>query len=131
MQNVLMTKGLFNGIAAVFAGFVSILLLSLFAEYALLKIGVYAEGRNTTGMLLLAIAKDFIIGTIGAWFTIWLGRKHNLLHAAALAAVMIAIVLIPVSTNWGKNPLWFSLTMLTLPALYSVAGVGAYRFLKK
>ncbi|HNN01879.1 MAG TPA: hypothetical protein PKG67_15585, partial [Turneriella sp.] len=87
--------------------------------------------RNTTGMLLLAIAKDFIIGTIGAWFTIWLGRKHNLLHAAALAAVMIAIVLIPVSTNWGKNPLWFSLTMLTLPALYSVAGVGAYRFLKK
>lgn len=131
MQNVLMTKGLFNGIAAVFAGFVAILLLSLFAEYALLKIGVYAEGRNTTGMLLLAIAKDFIIGTIGAWFTIWLGRKHNLLHAAALAAVMIAIVLIPVSTNWGKNPLWFSLTMLTLPALYSVAGVGAYRFLKK
>ncbi|HNA80507.1 MAG: hypothetical protein U1F40_01675 [Turneriella sp.] len=126
-----MTKGLFNGIAAVFAGFVAILLLSLFAEYALLKIGVYAEGRNTTGMLLLAIAKDFIIGTIGAWFTIWLGRKHNLLHAAALAAVMIAIVLIPVSTNWGKNPLWFSLTMLTLPALYSVAGVGAYRFLKK
>ena len=131
MQNVLMTKGLFNGIAAVFAGFVAILLLSLFAEYALLKIGVYAEGRNTTGMLLLAIAKDFIIGTIGAWFTIWLGRKHNLLHAAALAAVMIAIVLIPVSTNWGKNPLWFSLTILTLPALYSVAGVGAYRFLKK
>lgn len=131
MQNVLMTKGLFNGIAAVFAGFVSILLLSLFAEYALLKIGVYAEGRNTTGMLLLAIAKDFIIGTIGAWFTIWLGRKHNLLHAAALAAVMIAIVLIPVSTNWGKNPLWFSLTILTLPALYSVAGVGAYRFLRK
>ena len=131
MQNVLMTKGLFNGIAAVFAGFVAILLLPLFAEYALLNIGVYAEGRNTTGMLLLAIAKDFIIGTIGAWFTIWLGRKHNLLHAAALAAVMIASVLIPVSTNWGKNPLWFSLTMLTLPALYSVAGVGAYRFLKK
>lgn len=131
MQNVLMTKGLFNGIAAVFAGFVSILLLSLFAEYALLKIGVYAEGRNTTGMLLLAIAKDFIIGTIGAWFTIWLGRKHNLLHAAALAAVMIAIVLIPVSTNWGKNPLWFSLTILTLPLLYALAGAGAYRFLKK
>ncbi|HNL09999.1 MAG TPA: hypothetical protein PKM44_05775 [Turneriella sp.] len=126
-----MTKGLFNGIAAVFAGFVSILLLSLFAEYALLKIGVYAEGRNTTGMLLLAIAKDFIIGTIGAWFTIWLGRKHNLLHAAALAAVMIAIVLIPVSTNWGKNPLWFSLTILTLPLLYALAGAGAYRFLKK
>jgi hypothetical protein len=75
-----MTKALFSGIAAVFAGFVAILLLSLFADFA---------------------------------------------------TVMIAIVLIPVSTNWGRNPLWFSLTMLMLPVLYALAGVGAYRFLKK
>ncbi len=126
-----MTKGLFNGIAAVFAGFVAILLLSLFADYALLKAGLLAESTSAATRFVIAITKEFVIGTIGAWFTIWLGRKHNLLHAAALAAVMIAIVLIPISTNWAKNPLWFSLTMLTLPILYSLTGVGAYRFLKK
>lgn len=126
-----MTKGLFNGIAAVFAGFIAILLLSLFTDFALLKTGLLAEGMNSVGKFVLSISKEFIVGTVGAWFTVWLGRKHNLLHAAALAAVMIAIVLIPVSTNWGKNPLWFSLTMLALPVLYALAGVGVYRFLKK
>jgi hypothetical protein len=115
----------------VFAGFVSILLLSLFADFALLKTGLLAEGRGAMAKFVLSISKEVIVGTIGAWFTVWLGRKHNLLHAAALAAVMIAIVLIPVSTNWGKNPLWFSLTMLALPVLYSAAGVGAYRIFKK
>jgi len=126
-----MTKGLFNGIAAVFAGFVAILLLSLFADFALLRTGLLSEGMSSTAKFITSISKEFIIGTIGSYFTIWLGRKHNLLHAAALATVMIAIVLIPVSTNWGKNPLWFSLTMLLLPVLYALAGVGAYRFLKK
>jgi uncharacterized membrane protein YhdT len=131
MQNVLMTKGLFNGIAAVFAGFVSILLLSLFADFALLKTGLLAEGGGAMAKFVLSISKEFVIGTVGAWFAVWLGRKQNLLHAGALAVVMIAVVLIPVSTNWEKNPRWFSLAMLTLPVLYSAAGVGVYRFLKK
>lgn len=126
-----MTKGLFNGIAAVFAGFVAILFLSVFADFALLKTGLLSEGMNSTGKLVLAISKDFLIGSVGAWFTIWLGKKHALLHASALAAVMVAIVLIPVSSNWNKNPLWFSATMLILPVFYSLAGLGIYKLLKK
>lgn len=126
-----MTKGLFNGIAAVFAGFVAILLLSLFADYALIKSGVLSEGANSTGRMTVSITKEFVIGTLGAWFTVWLGRKHNLMHAAALAVVMIAVVLIPVSTNWSRNPVWFSVTMLALPVFYSLAGMALYRFLRK
>lgn len=126
-----MTKGLFNGIAAVFAGFVAILLLSLFADYALIKSGVLAEGANSTGRMVISICKEFVIGTLGAWFTVWLGKKHNLMHAIALAIVMIAVVLIPVSTNWYRNPVWFSLTMMALPVVYALAGVALYRVLRK
>ncbi|HMV36222.1 MAG TPA: hypothetical protein PKD60_10040, partial [Turneriella sp.] len=65
-----MTKGLFNGIAAVFAGFIAILLLSLFADFALLKTGLLAEGMNSVGKFVLSISKEFIVGTVGAWFTV-------------------------------------------------------------
>lgn len=125
-----MISGLMRGIAAVFAGFVAILLLSVFAEYVLLQTGLLAEGMNAAAKFVLAVSKEFLIGTIGAGFTVWLGRKYDLLHAAALAVVMVAIVLITVSSNWAKNPPWLSVMMLALPVLYSLAGVAAYRFLK-
>lgn len=126
-----MTKGLFNGIAAVFAGFVAILVLTTAVEYLLYRTGVLSPGTRTTAQLLLVIANYFVWGSAGALLTVWLGKKHNLLHAAALAAVMTAIILIPVSSNWNRNEVWYSLTMLGLPVLYSLTGLGFYRFLKR
>lgn len=122
-----MPKTLFNGIAAVFAGFFAIVLLSLIADYGLLKLGLLASEISTTAKLILSVGKEFLIGILGAWLTIWLGKKHNFVHAAALAAVMTAVVLIPLSAKWQQNPLWFSLAMLALPTLYALVGLAIHR----
>lgn len=122
-----MTKTIFNGIAAVFAGFFAIVLLSLIADYGLLKLGLLATGISLTAKLSLSIGKEFLIGILGAWLTVWLGKKHHFVHALALAAVMTAVVLIPVSAKWQQNPQWFSLVMLALPTLYALAGALVYR----
>lgn len=117
-----------RSIGALFAGFVTVIILSIGTDLALHAIGVFpALGQPMAGALfLLATVYRTIYGVVGSYITARLAPDRPLQHALAGGAVGLVVSIVGAAVTWNRGPAlgphWYPLALLVLAMPCAWAG---------
>jgi hypothetical protein len=111
-------------VASVFAGLVTIFILSSAIDFVLESTGVLPGGPLfDTGLLLLAIAYRTLVSILGCYITARLAPDHRLRHALALGAlgVILSTLAAIANTQFHLGPDWYpiALILVALPCAWT------------
>ena len=97
-------------------------LLAVVAGYVVMVVGVIAmtavagklfagavpaEGSSTTGYLILNLLYGFAFALLGGYVAGVIARRGPVLHAIAVAVVMVIMAFIAMKTYAGQEPSWY------------------------
>ena len=115
-------RNVWRSIAALFAGFVVVIVFSLSIDQLMHTFGVFPpwdEPMDQAGDNLLAIFYRCIIGILGSYVTARLAPHSPMLHVwiGGIIGFMLSIGGIVAATQVNLGPLWYpiSLTLTALP----------------
>jgi hypothetical protein len=103
-------------IGAVFAGLLTIVVLSTAADAVLHATGVYPPfpQRMADGLFLLATAYRIVFGVAAGYVTARLAPDQPMRHALALGAIGVAISAAGAVAMWEFGPGWYSLAIIAI-----------------
>jgi drug/metabolite transporter (DMT)-like permease len=112
-----------QSIAALFAGFVVVVALSLGADVAMHKSGIFPPWGTpmSDGLFLLATVYRVAYGVIGSYVTARVAPDRPMRHAMIGGVIGLAISILGAVTTWDRGPEfgphWYpvALAMLALP----------------
>ena len=114
-----------RSIGAVFAGLLTVVLLSEGTDYALRSAGVYPPldagvSGFTDVMFLGAFAYRTLAGVAGGFVTAALAPGNAMTHAIILGFVGLALSTAGAIAMWGVGPAWYpiALAVAALPAAW-------------
>ena len=124
-----------RSIAAVFAGFVVIVVLSTATDLILHKAGVFpAMGQPmSNGLWALATAYRIVFGILGCYLAARLAPQRPMLHAMVLGVIGLVISTLGAVVTWnngpGFGPHWYplSLVVTVLPCAWVGGKLGTPR----
>lgn len=124
-----------RSIAAVFAGFVVIVALSIATDLTLHKAGVFPEQGQpmSNGLWALATAYRIVYGVLGCYLAARLAPRRPMLHAMVLGVIGLVISSLGVVETWnngpGFGPHWYplSLVVTALPCAWLGGKLGTPR----
>lgn len=105
-------------IGALFAGLVTIIVLSTVTDTILHATGIYpAPGQPmATGLWVLATAYRVVIAVFGCWLTARLAPDRPMALAMTLGAIGVVLSTLGVMATWGKGPafgpMWYPLGLV-------------------
>ena len=110
------TRSIGRSVAAVFAGFVVVVVLSLGADAVLHATGVFPrEGAAMSNALfLLATVYRTVFGIGGSYTTAWLAPNKPLQHALVGGVIGLVLSILGAVTTWNENlgPHWYPLALV-------------------
>lgn len=113
-------RGIVRSVAAVIAGLLALMILSVATDSLLHATGIYPPWfEPMSGSLwLLAIAYRIVYGVFGGYVTARLAPKRPMMHALALGVVGLILSAIGALATWSGGPeygpKWFSLSLIAI-----------------
>lgn len=112
-----------RSIAAVFAGFIAVVVLSLATDQVFHSLGVYPpwdQPMTDTGLLLLALTYRTIYGILGSFIAAWLAPRAPMTHALVLGAIGFVLAILGAVAMWHFGAHWYpiSLILTALPGAW-------------
>ena len=99
-----------RSIGAVFAGILTIFVLSLGTDQILHVLGIYppwGQPMRQTGLLLLALGYRFIYDVFGCYLTARLAPSAPMLHALILGLIGTVLSTLGAIEMWNFGPNWY------------------------
>jgi hypothetical protein len=120
-----MSNSILKSIWAVFAGFVSVFVLSVGTDFILESLRIFppaSGGLFVTWMLVLALVYRSAYAVLGSYVTTRLAPSRPARHAFILGIVGLIGALVGLITTWDKGlgPHWYPilLVILTPPSIW-------------
>lgn len=123
-----MKTSTWKSIGAVFAGIVSIVVLSTGTDAALRASGVFPPSgeRMSDALFLLATIYRTGYGVAGGYITARLAPNRPMQHALVLGAIGVALCIVGIMVTSGRGPelgpAWYSFALLVLAMPQTWAG---------
>ena len=114
-------RRLLRSIGAVFAGLLTIVVLSTAADLVLHSTGIFPPAGQpmANGLWLLAAGYRFVFGILACHLAARLAPYRPMAHAVALAIVGVVIGTLGVVATWGRGaafgPAWYGLVVAIMP----------------
>ncbi|MBP1773011.1 MAG: hypothetical protein H6P99_2174 [Holophagaceae bacterium] len=125
IEGAVPARRLGRSVAAVVAGFVAVVALSLATDQAMHMLKVYppwGQPLFATGPLLLALAYRCVYAVFGSWLAARLAPGRPMRHALALGAVGFVVSLLGAAATipLSLGPVWYpvSLIITALPCAW-------------
>jgi hypothetical protein len=83
---------------------------------------VEAEGKVLPGYAFVNLGSAFLAAAAGGYLTAWVAEANPLIHALALAMVVLALAALSALQSRGKQPVWFALAQVAISPLGVLAG---------
>jgi hypothetical protein len=106
----------FKSVGAVFAGFVTVVILSMGTDFALESLGIFPPlsdpGLYITWMLLLALAYRCVYTAAGGYVTAVLAPSRPMRHVIILGIFGLAGGAAGVIVGWNMSHHWYPIAIL-------------------
>lgn len=115
-----MNKNTLRSIAAVFAGALAGIVLSIGTDMALYATDVFPKFGQpmVDSLLLLATAYRTVYGVVGSYITARLAPNQPMRHALVLGVLGLAVSIVGAVVTWNKGPAfgphWYPLALVAL-----------------
>lgn len=123
-----------KSIGAVLAGFVTVAVLSVGTDSALVAMGVFPaadQGVYDNGLLALALAYRTVYTVLGGWVTAKLAPQKSRLHVLILAGLgtLGGVGGVVAATTMPLSPLWYpvALAVLAFPSVWWGGRLGGQK----
>jgi hypothetical protein len=117
--------GVVRSVFAVFAGLLTVVILSEGTDFVLRSFGVLPPleagmGAYTTAMLGAATAYRTLAGVVGGYVTASLAPARATRHALVLGGIGTVLSVIGLVVMWGVGPAWYpiALAVLAMPSAW-------------
>jgi hypothetical protein len=112
-----------RSVAAVLAGFVAVVVLSIGTDQVLHALDVYpplGEPMHDPGLNLLALSYRIVYGVVGGYIAARLAPRNPMTHALALGVIGTVLSTAGAIAMWGMGPNWFpvALVLTALPCAW-------------
>lgn len=112
-----------KSIGAVFAGMLTIVVLSTATDLVLEKLGIFPppeKGLFITWMLALALVYRSVYAIAGGFITAMLAPNRPMQHAIILGGIGVVMSIIGVFVAWDMSPHWYpiALVLTALPCTW-------------
>ena len=110
---------------ALVAGFVVMVVLVLGLSAMIARIvpsWTGAEGVVQPGYAFVNLGSAFLAAAAGGYLTALVAAANPLIHALALAMVVLALAALSALQSKGKQPVWFALAQVAISPLGVLAG---------
>lgn len=100
---------------AVFAGMLTIVVLSTATDAVLEKLGIFPpleKGLFIPWMLALALVYRSVYAVAGGFITAMLAPNRPMQHAIILGGIGVVISIIGVFVAWDMSPHWYSIALV-------------------
>ena len=113
-----------RSVGAVFAGLLTIVVLSSAADAALHATGVYPPfpERMADGLFALATAYRIVFGVAGCWLTARLAPARPMQHALVLGGIGTVLSVAGAAAMWAYGPAWYGLAIIAISIPCAWAG---------
>lgn len=81
-----------------------------------------AEGKVPRDGAFVNLGSAFLAAAAGGYLTAWVAAANPLIHALALAMVVLALAALSALQSRGKQPVWFALAQVAISPLGVLAG---------
>ncbi len=108
------SRSFLRSVGAVFAGLVTIFVLSLATDQLLHGLGIYpgwGQPMRDTRLLLLALGYRFIYDVFGCWLAARLAPYAPMGHALALGAIGTLLSILGAIEMWDFGPNWYPVVL--------------------
>jgi drug/metabolite transporter (DMT)-like permease len=115
-----MNNNTWKSIAAVFAGAVVAVVLSIGTDLLMHKAGIFPTLAQvmSNSLLLLAAAYRAVYGVLGSYVAARLAPNRPMMHALVLGAIGLAVSVLGAAVTWNKEaefgPHWYPLALVVL-----------------
>lgn len=102
---------------ALLAGFLTMAIMVGVATAVLMKRvpeWVGAPGHPRAGYIFVNLGYSFAAAMAGGYVTAWISRDNPLIHALALALIVLMLAALSALQQRGQQPIWYQLTLLAL-----------------
>jgi hypothetical protein len=79
-------------------------------------------GRPSLGYAFVHLGSTFLAAASGGYVTAWVAAANPLIHALALAIVVLALTALSALQSKGKQPVWFALALVAVSPIGVLAG---------
>jgi hypothetical protein len=110
---------------ALLSGFAVIAIIVVLATALLARTvpqWVGTEGNPRPGYAFVNLGYSFLAAAAGGYVTAWVSAANPLIHVLVLAIVVLAMGALSALQSRGKQPIWYSLTLLALVPVGVLAG---------
>jgi hypothetical protein len=118
---------------ALLAGFLSMAVLVGAATVVLAKLvpeWVGAPGHPRAGYIFVNLGYSFAAAMVGGYVTAWLSKDNPLIHALALALIVLLLAALSAIQQRGMQPIWYQLLLVAItPAGVMLGGLLRVRVL--
>ena len=123
-----------RSILAVFAGFVTVVILSLGTDMVLHAAGIFpaiGQPLSDARLLLLATVYRTVYSVVGSYIAARLAPSQAMKHALALGAVGLVLSTVGAVVTWNKGPAfgphWYPVALIVLAMPGAWLGGALYR----
>ena len=71
-------------------------------------------GHPRAGYIFVNLGYSFAAAMAGGYVTAWISRDNPLIHALALALIVLLLAALSALQQRGQQPIWYQLTLLAL-----------------
>jgi len=117
-------RRLLRSSAAVFLGFLAVVVLSIGTDMALHVTGVYPPWGQamSDALFVLATVYRIVYGVAGSYIAARLAPDRPMRHALALGVVGLVISIAGAAVMWDAGPAWYSLAIIAIALPCAWAG---------
>ena len=113
-----MNKNILKSIGAVFAGFITVFVLSVITDVVLEKNGllkIEAVNNNALWVYVTVVICRFIYTVVGSYLTAKLAPARPMRHAMILGTTGLVLNIVGAIVLWDKTPHWFPVILAIIP----------------
>jgi hypothetical protein len=101
---------------AALVGIATVLITKLIPEW------VGAPGHPRAGYVFVNLGYSFAAAMAGGYITAWVAKENPLIHALALALIVLLLAALSALQQRGMQPIWYQLLLVAITPLGIVLG---------
>jgi hypothetical protein len=101
---------------AALVGIATVLITKLIPEW------VGAPGHPRAGYIFVNLGYSFAAAMAGGYITAWVAKENPLIHALALALIVLLLAALSALQQRGQQPIWYQLLLVAITPLGVVLG---------
>jgi hypothetical protein len=79
-------------------------------------------GKPKPGYVFVNLGYSFLAAAAGGYVTAWIAQHNPLIHALALAIIVLLLAALSALQQRGRQPVWYAMTLVAVTPLGVLAG---------